>query len=198
VGALRFQQFYDDLGPTFPASKFPLVSFFSFSRGDHLITVVFSLPLCDSRSFEVWNEAVPASPTNHDPRRATCRYRRADHHELPPVTGSRYAGIKPIQYPRVAGWLTGYSGGCSEAAAGDAVDQISRERPKREELDNRGRVLTYYIKHGWFDSILTRIFVTERVQTLLQLRQHGTNPTSAEPIYSQNVWQYRYIHCQSE
>jgi hypothetical protein len=47
---------------------------------------------------------------------------------------------------RVAGWLTGYSGGCSEAAAGGAVDQISRERPKREELDNGGRVLTYYIK----------------------------------------------------
>ena len=99
---------------------------------------------------------------------------------------------------RVAGWLTGYSGGCSEAAAGGAVDQISRERPKREELDNRGRVLTYYIKRRWFDSILTRISVTERVQTLLQLRQHGTNPTSAEPIYSQNVWQYGYFHRQSE
>ncbi|KAJ5384773.1 Guanine nucleotide exchange factor Ric8 [Penicillium concentricum] len=26
----------------------------------------------------------------------------------------------------------------------------------------------------------------DRVQTLLQLRQHGTNPTNAEPIYSQN------------
>ncbi|KAJ5294215.1 hypothetical protein N7508_009036 [Penicillium antarcticum] len=37
------------------------------------------------------------------------------------------------------------------------------------------------------DDLAGKNLTTEqRVQTLLQLRQHGTNPTSAEPIYSQN------------
>jgi hypothetical protein len=43
--------------------------------------------------------------------------------------------------------------------------------------------------------ILTTFSLKEKVQTLLQLRQHGTNPTNAGPIYSQNVWDLTGYTC---
>lgn len=40
---------------------------------------------------------------------------------------------------------------------------------------------------GWVRTLSLYIIVTEKVQTLLTLRQHGTDPNNADPIYSDKV-----------